>query len=213
VQLEDLLQTGCMKPIVTLWGASVLFVKKKDGTLKSCRDYRELNKITVKNKYPLSNIDDLFDQLWRMRVFLKIDLKSVYHPFRIKPEDIPKADVYHSLWSLQIYSIATWINQCSCSLYDFISWVFRLILDKFVFVFTDDILMYLKTEEKHTNHLTIMLQTLTKHKVHAKLSKCDFWLSEVNFLGHVISKDAIKGDPQKEKAVTNWLRPTHVTEV
>ncbi|KAA0050673.1 pol protein [Cucumis melo var. makuwa] len=187
VQLQKLLDKGFIRPSVSPWGARVLFVKKKDGSMRLCIDYRELNKVTVKNIYPLPRIDDLFDQLQGATVFSKIDLRSGYHQLRIKDGDVPKTA--------------------------FRSRVFREFLDTFVIVFIDDILIYSKTEAEHEEHLRIVLQTLRDNKLYAKFSKCEFWLKQVSFLGHVVSKAGVSVDPAKIEAVTDWTRPSTVSEV
>ncbi|KAL4016743.1 hypothetical protein IC575_024400 [Cucumis melo] len=146
VQLQELLDKGFIRPSVSPWGAPVLFVKKKDGSMRLCIDYRELNKVTVKNRYPLPRIDDLFNQLQGATVFSKIDLRSGYHRLRIKDEDVPKT-AFRS----------------------------REFLDTFVIVFIDDILIYSKTEAEHEKHLRMVLQTLRDNKLYAKFSKCEFW--------------------------------------
>ncbi|KAL0540140.1 hypothetical protein IC582_024370 [Cucumis melo] len=184
VQLQELLDKGFIRPSVSPWGAPVLFVKKKDGSMRLCIDYRELNKVTVKNRYPLPRIDDLFDQLQGATVFSKIDLRSGYHQLRIKDGDVPKT-AFRS----------------------------REFLDTFVIVFIDDILIYSKTEAEHEEHLRIVLQTLRDNKLYAKFSKCEFWLKQVSFLGHVVSKAGVSVDPAKIEAVTGWTRPSTVSEV
>ncbi|KAL0534251.1 hypothetical protein IC582_028540 [Cucumis melo] len=184
VQLQELLDKGFIRPSVSPWGAPVLFVKKKDGSMRLCIDYRELNKVTVKNRYPLPRIDDLFDQLQGATVFSKIDLRSGYHQLRIKDEDVPKT-AFRS----------------------------REFLDTFVIVFIDDILIYSKTEAEHENHLRMVLQTLRDNKLYAKFSKCEFWLKQVSFLGHVVSKAGVSVDPAKIEAVTGWTRPSTVSEL
>ncbi|XP_071918796.1 uncharacterized protein [Coffea arabica] len=159
IQLQDLLEKGFVKESDSPWGAPVLFVKKKDGSLRLCIDYRGLNEVTIKNKYPLPLIDSLFDQLQgSVRIFKKY-------------------------------------------------------LDQFVVVFIDDILIYSKTQEEHIKHLEIVLQILREHKLYAKFSKCEFWLEEISFLGHKVSKDGIAVDPAKVEAVMNWKRPETPTEI
>ncbi|KAL4013739.1 hypothetical protein IC575_025922 [Cucumis melo] len=195
VQLQELLDKGFIRPSVSPWGAPVLFVKKKDGSMRLCIDYRELNKVTVKNRYPLPRIDDLLDQLQGATVFSKIDLRSGYHQLRIKDEDVPKTR-FRPIWTLRVY----------CDVF----WEF---LDTFVIVFIDDILIYSKTEAEHEEHLRMVLQTLRDNKLYAKFSKCEFWLKQVSFLGHVVSKAGVSVDPAKIEAVTGWTRPSTVSEV
>ena len=181
----------------------MLFMKKKDRNLRLCIDYRELNKITIKNKYPLPRIDGLFDQLQGAGVFSKIDLRSGYHQLRIKPEDIPKTAFRTRYGHYKFTVMPFGLTNAPAAFMDLMNRVFRPYLDKFVVVFIDDILMYSKDKEEHADHLRTVLQTLRENRLYAKLKKCEFWLSEVIFLGHVVSKKGIKVDPQKTKAITD----------
>jgi hypothetical protein len=176
-------------------------VEKKNGMKRMCIDYRALNEVTVKNKYPLPRIEDLFDQLRGASVFSKIDLRSGYHQLRIRPADILKT-----------------IFIAKCGLYEFMVMSFRLTnapayfmylmnnvfmdyLDKFVVVFIDDILVYSQNEQEHEEHLRKVLQRLRDCQLYAKLSKCKFWISEVLFLGHIINRDGPAVDPKKVAAI------------
>ncbi|WVZ70784.1 hypothetical protein U9M48_019424 [Paspalum notatum var. saurae] len=158
-----------------------------------CVDYKGLNAITVKNKYPLPRIEDLFDQLKGACVFSKINLRSGYHQLRIRPSDIPKT-AFISLYGLYEYTVMSFglTNAPTFFMYMMNS-VFIEYLDKFVVIFIDDILIYSKTEEEHEEHLSLVLQKLREHKLYAKFSKCDFWIEEVKFLGH-----------SKVSEVQNW---------
>jgi len=190
-----------------------LFVKKKDGTLRVCIDYRELNKITIKNKYPLPRIDDLSYQLQGAGVFSKIDLRSGYHQLRIKPEDTPKTAFRTRYGHYEFTVMPFGLTNAPTAFIDLMNRVFRPFLDKFIVVFIDDILIYSRNNEEHAQHLRLVLKTLREHKLYAKLKKCEFWLEQVVFLGHVVSKEGIKVDPQKIKAIVDWPRPTNVTEI
>ncbi|KAL4017014.1 hypothetical protein IC575_024685 [Cucumis melo] len=178
--------------------------------MRLCIDYRELNKVTVKNRYPLPRIDDLFDQLQGATVFSKIDLRSGYHQLRIKDEDVPRR--FRRIWTLRVYCDVFWFDECSVIM-DLMNRVFREFLDTFVIVFIDDILIYSKTEAEHEEHLRMVLQTLQDNKLYAKFSKCEFWLKQVSFLGHVVSKARVSVDPAKIEAVTGWTRPSTISEV
>ena len=154
----------------------MLFVKKKDGTLRLCVDYRQLNKIIVKNKYPLPRIDDSFDQLKGAGVFLKIDLGSGYHQLRIKDADVHKT-VFRMRYGHYEFLVMTFgLTNAPASFMDLMNRVFRPFLDLFVMVFIDDILVYSKDLEDHDTHLWVVLETLRKERLYAKLSKCKFWL-------------------------------------
>ncbi|KAG8501111.1 hypothetical protein CXB51_003188 [Gossypium anomalum] len=187
-QLQELTDRGFARPSFSPWGAPVLFVKKKDGTMRLCIDYRQLNKVTVKNKYPLPHIDDLFDQLKGASVFSKIDLRSGYYQLRVRDSNIPKT----------VFKRDT---------------IFRLYLDLFVVVFIDDILVYSQDENEHAEHLRLVLQILRDKQLYAKFSKCEFWLREVSFLGHVVSASGIRVDPSKISAILDWKPPRNITKV
>ncbi|BBN68979.1 transposable element gene [Prunus dulcis] len=213
VQLQELVDKGFIRPSFSPWGAPVLFVKKKDGTMRLCIDYRQLNKVTVRNKYPLPRIDDLFDQLRGAKVFSKIDLRSGYHQLRIKEEDVPKTDFRTRYGHYEFLVMPFRLTNAPAAFMDLMNRVFRRYLDRFVIIFIDDILVYSKSQKAHMKHLDLVLKTLRRKKLFAKLSKCQFWLDRVNFLGHVISAEDVYVDPQKVKAVVNWPQPTSVTEV
>ncbi|KAL4010633.1 hypothetical protein IC575_030136 [Cucumis melo] len=213
VQLQELLDKGFIRPSVSPWGAPVLFVKKKDGSMRLCIDYRELNKVTVKNRYPLPKIDDLFDQLQGATVFSKIDLRSGYHQLRIKDEDVPKTAFRSRYGHYEFIVMSFGLTNAPAVFMDLMNRVFREFLDTFVIVFIDDILIYSKTEAEHEEHLCMVLQTLRDNKLYAKFSKCEFWLKQVSFLGHVVSKAGVSVDPAKIEAVTGWTRPSTVSEV
>ncbi|GJU63788.1 putative nucleotidyltransferase, ribonuclease H, partial [Tanacetum coccineum] len=171
-QLQELSDKGFIRPSSSPWGAPVLFVKKKDGSFRMCIDYRELNKLTVKNRYPLPRIDDLFDQLQGSSVYSKIDLRSGYHQLRVRDEDIPKT-------------------------------AFRTRYGHYEF----------QTKEEHDVHLRLILELLKKEELYAKFSKCDFWLSKVQFLGHVIDSEGIHVDPAKIESIKDWESPKTPTEI
>ena len=213
VQLQDLLDKGFIRPSVSPWGAPVLFVKKKDGSMRLCIDYRELNKLTVRNKYPLPRIDDLFDQLQGAQYFSKIDLRSGYHQLKIKTEDIPKTAFRTRYGHYEFLVMSFGLTNAPAAFMDLMNRVFKPHLDQFVIVFIDDILIYSRSQEEHDSHLRIVLQTLREKELYAKFSKCEFWLEKVSFLGHVVTKDGVSVDPSKIEAITNWERPTSVTEI
>ncbi|WVZ97563.1 hypothetical protein U9M48_043089 [Paspalum notatum var. saurae] len=169
--IDELLVKGYIRPI--------LLVEKKDTDMKRmCVDYRAINKVTIKNKYPLSRIDDCL----------------ISFKLKIHPSDIPKT-AFTTKYGLYEYTV----------IMDY--------LDKFVVVFTDDILIYSKTKAEHEEHLRLVLQRLREHKLYAKFSKCEFWIDEVHFLGHVVSKGGIAVDPSKVSTVTNWKVPEIPKEV
>ena len=212
-QLQELLDKGFIRPSHSPWGAPVLFVKKKDGSMRMCIDYRELNKVTIKNKYPLPRIDDLFDQLQGAAVFSKIDLRSGYHQLRIKESDIPKTAFRTRYGHYEFLVMSFGLTNAPAAFMDLMNRVFKEYLDKFVIVFIDDILIYSKTKEEHEDHLRKTLQRLKEHQLYAKLKKCEFWKEEVAFLGHIVTKNGVAVDPVKIEAVRDWPRPKNATDV
>jgi hypothetical protein len=212
-QLEDLLERKFVRPSVSPWGAPVLLVKKKDGSMRLCIDYRQLNKVTIKNRYPLPRIDDLMDRLVGARIFSKIDLRSGYHQIKVKDEDIQKT-AFRTRYGHYEYTVMPFgVTNAPGVFMEYMNRIFHPYLDQFVVVFIDDILVYSKSEEEHVEHLRIVLQVLKEKRLYAKLSKCEFWLREVSFLGHVVSGDGIAVDPSKIDAVLQWEAPTSVTEI
>jgi hypothetical protein len=164
-------------------------VEKKDGTKRMCIDYRALNEVTIKNKYPLPRIEDLFDQLRGASVFSKIDLRSGYHQLRIRPSDIPKT-AFITKYGLYEFTVMSFgLTNAPAFFMNLMNSVFMDYLDKFVVVFIDDILIYSQSEAEHADHLRMVLQRLREHQLYAKLSKCEFWISEVLFLGHIVNKE------------------------
>nr|GFB94083.1 putative reverse transcriptase domain-containing protein [Tanacetum cinerariifolium] len=203
-QLQELLEGCFIRLSVSPWGAPVLFVKKKDGSMRLCIDYRELNKITIRNRYPLPRIDDLFDQLQGAMHFSKIDLRLGYHQLRVKEQDVSKIAFhtryghYEFLLRVKEQDISKTAFRTRYGHYEFLvmpfgltnalvvfmdlmNRIFHEFLDKFVIVFIDDILVFSKSKEEHEDHLRTVLQTLRQEKLYAKFSKCEFWLSSVAF--------------------------------
>ncbi|GJX09663.1 reverse transcriptase domain-containing protein [Tanacetum coccineum] len=212
-QLKELQEKGFIRPSHSPWGAPVLFVKKKDGSMRMCIDYRELNKLTIKNRYPLPRIDDLFDQLQGACCFSKIDLRSGYHQLRVREEDIPKTAFRTRYGHFEFTVMPFGLTNAPAIFMDLMNRVCKPYLDKFVIVFIDDILIYSKSEEEHEVHLKTILDLLKKEKLYAKFSKCEFWLQEVQFLGHVVNRDGIHVDPSKIESVKNWKTPESPTEI
>ncbi|WVZ70351.1 hypothetical protein U9M48_019026 [Paspalum notatum var. saurae] len=211
--IDELLGKGFIRPSSSPWAFPVLFVDKKDGSRRMCVDYWALNDVTIKNKYPLPRIDDLFDQLQGACVFSKIDLRSGYHQMKIRPSDIPKT-AFITRFELYEYTVMSFgLTNAPAYFMNLMNKVFMEYFDKFVVVFIDDILIYSKTEEEHEEHLRLVLQKLREHKLYAKLSKCEFWLDQVPFLGHIVSKGGIMVDPSKISSVMDWKVPEVVNEV
>jgi hypothetical protein len=173
IQLHGLLDKGYIRPSTSPWGSSTLFVEK-DKELRLCVDYRLLNAVTIKNKYPLPRIDILFDQLAGAQEFSKIDLCSGYHQIKIHAEDIPKT-AFTTRYGLFEYLIMSFgLTNAPAHFMYLLNSVFMPELDKFVMLFIDDILIYSRSMEEHEEHLRIVLQRLPEHQLYAKFSKCEF---------------------------------------
>ena len=201
VQIQELLGTGFIRPSTSPWGAPILFAKKMDKTLRLCIDYRQLNRVTIKNRYPLPRIDDLFDQLRGARVYSKIDLRTGYHQLRVREVDIPKNTFRTWYGHFEFTVMPFGLTNAPTTFMGLMNKVFQPYLDQFVVVFVDDILIYSQSEVEHEDHLRIVLQLLRDHRLYAKFSKCEFWLAEVGFLGHVISASGMSVDPRKVEAM------------
>jgi hypothetical protein len=176
-------------------------------------DYRRLNEVTIKNKYPLPKIEDLFDQLNGAKVFSKIDLRTGYHQLKVRESDIPKT-AFTTRYGLFEYTVMSFgLTNAPAYFMNLMNKVFMKFLDKFVVVFIHDILVYSKTEEEHAEHLQLVLGTLREHQLYAKFSKCEFWLKEVGFLGHVLSAGGVSVDPSKITSIMERKAPTNPTKV
>jgi hypothetical protein len=212
-QIEELLSKGFIRPSSSPRGAPTLFVDNKDGSRRMCVDYRSLNEVTIKNKYPLPRIEDLFDQMRGAEVFSKIDLRSGYHQLKIRMEDIPKT-ACTSRYGLYEFTVMSFgLTNAPAYFMYLMNKIFMEYLDKFVVVFIDDILVFSRNEEEHEEHLGLELQKLREHQLYAKFSKCDFWLKEVSFLGHIITDGGIAVDPSKVQDVLNWKPPKNVPKI
>jgi hypothetical protein len=178
-----------------------------------CVDYRSLNDVTVKNKYLLPRIEDLFDQMRGARVFSKIDLRSGYHQMKIRPSDIPKTafSTRYGLFEFTVMSFG--LTNAPTYFMNLMNKVFMEYLDRFVVVFIDNILIYSNSDSDHEEHLRLVLQKLRDNQLYAKYSKCEFWIDEVPFLGHIISNGGISVDPAKVKEIVEWSIPSTVTEI
>lgn len=206
------MEKGFIRPSSLPWGAPVLFVKKKDGSLRLWIDYRGLNKVTIKNKYPLPRIDELFDQLEGATWFSKIDLASGYHQIPIHEGDIRKTAFGTSYGHYEFVVMTFGLTNSHAAFMGLMNDVFREYLDQCVIVFIDDILVYSKSQEDHGWYLRMVLDKLREQGLYDKLSKCIFWLRKIGFLGHVISKEGVVVDPEKIESITKWPTPGNATE-
>ena len=175
--------------------------------------HRDLNAVTIKNKYPLPRIDDLFDQLKGAKFFSKIDLRSGYHQLRVRQEDISKIAFRTRYGQYEFTVMPFGLTNAPAFFMTLMNKVFMEELDQFVVVFIDDILVYSKSAEEHGQHLRVVLGKLRKHQLYAKFSKCEFWLQRVSFLGHVLTAEGVEVDPEKVKAVSEWKQPTSASKI
>nr|GEU99558.1 putative reverse transcriptase domain-containing protein [Tanacetum cinerariifolium] len=208
-RLEDI---PVVKEFLDIFPEDLPGLPPKDGSFRMCIDYRELNKLTINNLYPLPRIDDLFDQLEGSSVYSKIDLRSSYHQLRVRDEDIPKTTFRTRYGHYEFQFMSFGLTNVPVVFMGLMNRVCKPYLDKFVIVFIDDILIYSRNEEEHVNHLRIILELLRKEKLYAKFSKCDLWIRIVQFLGHLIDSQGLHVDPAKIEAVKNWTSPTTPTE-
>ena len=213
VQIQELLGKGFIRPSTSPWGTLVLFSKKKDKTLRLCIDYKQLNRVTIKNRYPLPRIDDLFDKLRGARVYSKIDLRTGYHQLKVKEADIPKTMFRTRYGHFEFTVMPFGLLNAPAAFMDLMNRVFQPYINHFMVVFVDDILIYSQSEVEHEDHLRIVLQLLRDHQLYAKFSKCEIWLAEVGFLGHVVSDLGVSVDLGKVEVVMSWERLKSVFEI
>ena len=211
-QLRQLLEQGFIRPSNSPWGAPVLFQKKKDGSLRLCIDYRGLNQVTVKNKYPIPRIDELLDRLHGAKIFSKIDLRSGYYQIRIKESDIPKS-AFNTRYGHYEFTVMSFGLTNAPATFNLMQDIFRPYLDDFVLVFFDDILVYSKSEEEHEAHVRKVLELLREYELYAKKSKCTFYTSHVEYLGFIVSEEGISVNPAKVRDIVEWPEPKNVSEV
>jgi hypothetical protein len=212
-QLKKLLEQGFVRPSASPWGSHVLFVEKKDGTKRMCIDYRTLNSMTIKNKYPLPRIEDLLNRLKKAKFVSKIDLRSRYHQMKIREQDIQKTAFTTQYRLYEFVVVSFGLTNAPTYFMKLMNKVFMEKLDRFVVVFIEDILIYSETTEEHEEHLRTVLERLRQQKLYAKFSKCEFWMERVAFLGHVLSAEGIAVDPSKVESVTKWEQALNVTDV
>lgn len=211
--LKDNLKTGFIRPSTSPAGSPILFVKKKDGSLRLCVDYRALNKITRKNRYPLPLIQESLDRLKTAKYFTKIDLRAAYNLIRIKPGDEWKT-AFRTRYGLYEYLVMPFgLTNAPASFQYLINDVLRDYLDNFVIVYLDDILIFSKTHEEHVTHVKQVLKRLEDNSLWAKAEKCEFFQDSVDFLGYIVSDKGISMDPKKVEAIVDWPVPKNVHDI
>ncbi|KAJ9514950.1 hypothetical protein QJQ45_002759 [Haematococcus lacustris] len=207
-QITDLLAKGLIEPSSSPYVAPVLFVQKKSGELRMCIDYRQLNKITIRDQYPLPRIDDLFDQLSGKTVFSSLDLQAGYHQIRIPAEDVPKTAFRTPMGHYQFKVLCFGLTNAPATFQRVMNEAFAEVINDCALVYLDDILVMSKDSEEHLVHLRRVFDLLRKIKFYAKLSKCEFMQRTLKFLGHIISAQGISVDPCKVTAISEWPVPT-----
>ena len=211
--MARLLQLGHVVPSTSPYGAPILFTVKKDGKLCMCIDYRGLNKLSIKNRYPLPRIDEMLDRLNGAQFFSIIDLRSGYHQIRIAPEDTHKTAFRTRYGHYEFLVLPFGLTNAPATFQTLMNNLLKPHLDVFVLVYIDDILIFSKTLDEHLLHLRTILGILRENKLYAKLEKCEFLKDELEYLGFLISKNGIKTQPKKIEAVKNWPTPTNQTEI
>ncbi|TMC24502.1 MAG: hypothetical protein E6J34_00380, partial [Chloroflexi bacterium] len=212
-ELDKLLKNGSIEPSVSPYGAPVIFVKKKSGELRMCIDYRALNKITIKNRFPIPLIDDLIDRLHGAKVFTKIDLRSGYNQVRIHPEDIEKTAFRTRYGHFQYKVMPFGLTNAPATFQALVQDVLRPLLDVSVIVYIDDILIYSQNDADHSYHIRQVLELLRQHKLYGTIAKCEFFKDSVEYLGHIILAQGIATDPKKVEIIRTWPQPTNLKEL
>lgn len=212
-QVQELLDTSIIRPSTSPYAAPAILVRKKDGTWRLCIDYTKLNAQTVKNKFPIPVIEDLFDELQGAQYFTKIDLRAGYHQVRMNTADIHKTTFRTYFGHFEYLVMPFGLTNAPATFQSLMNKVFAKYLRKFILVFFDDILVYSQTLQEHLEHLRTVLEILRAEQLYAKMSKCIFAAPQVEYLGHIISEKGVETDPQKIEAVSNWPIPQNITQL
>ncbi len=210
-QIQELLENKFIQPSKSPFGSPVLFVQKKDGSLRMCIDYRALNKLTIHDKYPLPRTDELLDKVKGANVFTSLDLTSGYHQIRIHPDDVPKTAFTAAGEHYEFMVLPFGLTNAPATFQRCMNGLFRHL--PFVAVYLDDILIFSKTAEEHLQHIRQVLQILQENKLYCKMKKCEFNQTELRFVGHIVGAKGIRPDPDKISAVTDWPSPHNIHEL
>jgi len=212
-QVQELLEKGFIRPSTSPCGSPIILVRKKDGSWRMCIYYRALNKITIKNCYPLPRVDDLLDQLKEVVYFSKLDLHSGYHQVRVAEQDAWKIPFKTKQGLYEWLVMPFGLTNAPAAFMRITNDVLRPFLDDFVIVYMDDILIFRKTWEEHLKHVKQTLDVLKREKLYVKLSKCEFGKTSLNYFGHIVEGGELKIDPSKVAVTVNWPKPKSAIEV
>ncbi|RVW16004.1 Retrovirus-related Pol polyprotein from transposon 17.6 [Vitis vinifera] len=207
------LNAGLIRPSTSPFSSPVLLVKKKDGTWRFCTDYRALNVATVKDRFPIPTVDDMLDELHGAAFFTKLDPKAGYHQIRVSTPDIPKTAFRTHNGHNEYLVMPFGLCNAPSTFQAIMNSIFRPYLQKFIFVFFYDILIYSPTWEQHLEHVQLTLAVLWQHQFYVKMSKCAFGKQELEYLGHIITHRGVKVDEKKIEAMVAWPRPSNITEL
>ena len=211
--IDENLKSGFIYPSKSTHGAPILFVKKKDGSLRLCVDYRGLNRLTRKDRYPLPLITDLLDAPAKARVYTKLDLRHAYHLLRIAEGDEPKTAFRTRYGSFEWRVMPFGLTNAPAAFQRFVNSIFADLLDVCVVVYLDDILIYSDSPEEHTKHVQEVLRRLREQGLYCKLSKCEFSITTCEYLGYILSSDGLKMSSEKVQAIQDWPVPRKVKDI